>query len=346
MQRILLTKRKRDQFFNNLSKKSKVNLGVLAVRYGMSGRTFRDWRRGKFLPSLEILKAISKDFKIKLPPFKILPQYWYITSKNARKAALARMMLYGPPGTPEGRRKGGLISQQKRRENPEKYRALGCIVPKTFPELSPSKELAELFGIILGDGSITKTQIKISLDRFADSRYASFVAKLINLTIREKPSNFNSKNTIELYLSGVNLVKMLEKMGLKRGNKVAHQVAIPDWIMRDKEYSRACLRGLFDTDGGIYIHKHGNGKWRWNNLGWCFTNYSLPLVANVKKILMSNGIKPRGNEKRVFLYAIPEIRKFMEIIGSSNSKNIDKYQRYMKYSYNYEWKKRKGGRVV
>jgi len=346
VQRILLTKRRRDQFFNNLLEKSQVNLDVLALQYGMSGRTFRDWRRGKFFPSLEILKAISKDFRIKLPLFKVLPRYWYITSENTRKAALAKMALYGPPGTPEGRRKGGLISQRNRRENPEKYRALGCIIPKTFPVLRASKELAELFGIILGDGSITNAQIRISLDRFADNRYATFVAKLIKLTLGEGPSKFNRESTIELYLSGVELIKLLEKMGLERGNKVAHQVKIPEWIMENQNYACACLRGLFDTDGGIYIHKHGRGKWRWNNLGWCFTNHSLPLVVDVKRILVSNGIKPRGDERRVFLYAISEIRKFMEIVGSSNPKNTDKYREYIKYFYNYEWKKGKGGRVV
>lgn len=342
MQRIVLTKKKRDQFFNDLLKKSGVSLDILAGRYDVSGRTFRDWRRGKFFPSLEKLKTISENFRIKLPSFKILPQYWYITSKNARKAALIRAMLYGSPGTPEGRRKGGLISQQNRRENPKKYRALGCTIPKIAPILKPSKKLAELFGIILGDGSITNTQVRISLDRFADREYAFFVAKLVKLVLKEEPSKFNRESTVELYLSGVELVKSLEKMGLKRGNKVVHQIKIPEWIMRNREYARACLRGLFDTDGGLYIHKHGKGKLRWNNLGWCFTNYSLPLMISVKKILEFNGIKPRGNERRIFLYAVPEIRKFMEIIGSSNFKNIDKYQRYMKYSYNYEWKKRKG----
>lgn len=344
MQRITLTERNRNKFFNDLLKSSEFSLDVLAIRYGVSGRTLRDWRRGKFLPSLETLRAISKDFKIKLPPFKMLPQYWYITSGNARRAALIKMALYGPPGTPEGRRMGGLISQRNRRKNPEKYRELGCNIAKTFLPLKPSEKLAELFGIILGDGSISNTQIKISLDRVSDKRYISFVAELVKMTLGEEPSKFNRESTVELYLSGVELVKLLEKNGLERGNKVAHQVKIPEWIMKNQKYSRACLRGLFDTDGGIYIHKHGGG--RWNNLGWCFTNHSLPLVTGVKKILLSNKIKPRGDKRKVFLYAVPEIRKFMNIIGSSNPKNIDKYRQYMKYFYNYEWKKWKGGRVV
>lgn len=346
VQRILFTKRRRDQFFDNLLKKNKVSLDVLAVQYGISGRTFRDWRRGKFLPSLEILRIISRDFKIKLPPLKILPQYWYITSKNARKAALVRMALYGPPGTPNGRRKGGLISQENRRKDPVKYKAFGCIIPKTFPKSEPSKKLAELFGIILGDGSITNAQLKISLDRFADAQYIPFVARLIELTLGEKPSIINRESTTELYLSGVELVRMLEQMGLRRGSKIIHQVAVPKWITGNQEYARACLRGLFDTDGGLYIHKHGRAKYQWNNLGWCFTNRSLPLVIDVKKILITNGIEPHGNHERIFLYAFSEIRKFMEAIGSSNPKNANKYQRYIKHFYNYEWKKRKGGRVV
>lgn len=343
MNRVILTKEGRKRFFNDLSKKSKVSLEVLALQYAISGRTLRDWRRGKFYPSLEILKTISKDFRIKLPPFKTVPQYWYITSENARKAALARMELYGPPGTPEGRRKGGLVSQENRRKNPEKYRALGCNVSKTFLILKKSKFLAELFGIILGDGSISDTQVKITFNRFTDKKYSFFVANLIKLMFGEYPSRYNRKSVIDLCLSGVELVKSLEKMGLKRGNKVVNQVKIPKWIMNNKEYARVCLRGLFDTDGGIYIHKHGNQKSRWNNLGWCFTNYSLPLTSSAREILMSNGIRARGNEKRIFLYAVPEIRKFMERIGSSNPKNIYKYQYYMKHFYNYEWKKRKGG---
>ncbi len=336
MERAVLLKKDRDKFFNDLLEKSKTNLEVLAIRYSISGRTLRDWRRGKFYPSLKILKRISKDFKIKLPSIKVVPQYWYITSENARRAALKRMELYGPPGTPEGRRKGGLVSQENRRKSPEKYRALGCNVPKTFLISKKSKILAELFGIILGDGSITDTQVKITLNRFTDKEYAFFVANLVELSFGEEPSKYNRKSVIDLCVSGVELVKCLEKMGLKKGNKVVNQVEIPKWIMNNKEYSRACLRGLFDTDGGIYIHKHGNEKSRWNNLGWCFTNYSLPLMVDVKEILMFNGIRPRGNDKRIFLYSISEIRKFMETIGSSNPKNINKYQHYVKHFYNYE----------
>lgn len=345
MERAVLTKNDLGQFFASLLKKSELGLEGLAILYGVSGRTLRDWRRGKFLPSAEKVRAMARDFRIKLPSFKTRPNHWSAI-KSSKKAAFARMALYGPPGTPEGRQKGGLTSQRNRRKNPEMYRALGCIIPKTFHVPKRSKALAELFGIFLGDGSITNGQVRVSLDRFADHLYATFVERLMSKTLGERPARFERESTIELYISGVKLVRILEKLGLSRGSKVAHQVRIPQWIMTNRQYAYACLRGLFDTDGGVYIHHHRNKKRQWHNLGWCFTNHSLPLVVDSKAILTLAGITPRGNEKRIFLYAVSEIRRFMETIGSSNPKNTEKYQTYMNKFYNYEWKQRKDAGVV
>ncbi len=335
MERVVLDEKDRKNFFKKLFKKSKLTKLLLARRYGISARTLRDWERGKFKPSLKVVSAMARDFEVSLPKFKAVSRYWYISSEKSRKAALRRVEIHGPPGNLEGRRKGGVVSQKNRRKNPQKYKKMGCVVAKEFADIRPSEKLAELFGIILGDGSISNTQLKITLSRFSDKEYSLFVFNLIKSQLKESPSLIERESTVELYLSGVNLVKKLEKKGLRRGNKIVAQVRVPQWIMKNKRYKRACLRGLFDTDGGLYIHKHG----RWNNLGWCFTSHSLPLIDDVKKILLSINVKPRGNKRRVYLYAVPEIRKFMDNIGSSNPKNNRKYDYYMKRFYNYEWKK-------
>ena len=343
MDRAVLPIRKRVEFFAKLLAKSDAK--ILAKKYRISTRTLRDWKRGKFYPDVDILKNMAKDFGIKLPPFKILPTYWYV-KKYARNGALARMKKYGPPGTPEGRKKGGQISQQKRRENPEYYKQLGCIVPKTFAVLKQDEATAELFGILLGDGGITKDQIRISLDRVADRDYVAYVARLMKKVIGEKPTYHFRTSTTDLMLSGVGLIQVLEQMGLQRGSKIVHQVKIPDWIMTHDNLKFACLRGLFDTDGGFYIHHHSNTRNKWTNLGWSFTNHSLPLVIGCKSILETAGIVPHGDTRRVYLYSVGAMRKFMEIIGSSNPKNIDKYERYMREFYTYEWKNRKGAGAV
>ncbi len=330
MQRAVLTKKDREQFFNNLLEKSKVSLNSIAPRYGISGRTLRDWRRGKFLSSVEKLEAIANDFNLKLPPFKTRSQHWYAI-KGARKGALARMALYGPPGTPEGRKKGGLVSQRNRRENPEKYRVLGCLISKTFLMPDFSKELAELCGILLGDGAITDTQIRVTLNRFTDRKYAFFVAKLMERIIGEKPSKYIQESTVELCLSGVELVKLFEKLGLKRGNKVAQQVNIPKWILKNKIFALSCLRGLVDTDGGVYTHNHVVGGKRYLHFGLCFTSASKPMLDSVHKIFISVGIKAKvQGERRIYIYDMKEVFKYFKIVGSNNPKHKKRLKKYLK----------------
>lgn len=332
VQRIVLTRKGRDQFFSDLIKKSNQSLDVIALQYGVSGHTFRDWRSGKFFPSLEIFKAVAKKFRIKLPPFKILPKYWHVTSENVRRAAFARIKLYGPPGTPEGRQKGGLISQQKRREDPEKYRLLGCIVRKNLKKLlKPSVNLAELLGIILGDGGITNNQIKITLNRKTDKEYAAFVQRLMGRIFGEFPSINKRENVLNITLSGINLVAALENLGLKRGNKVLNQVAIPEWILNNNAYSSACARGLVDTDGGLYFHHHAIKGDKYLNIGLTFTNHSKPIIYGLYKILKENGFSPSiVKDRKIYIYKLEEIKRYFKIIGSSNTKHIKRLNFYLK----------------
>lgn len=110
------------------------------------------------------------------------------------KASNIRMKMYGPPGTPEGRSKGGKISQLKRTLNPEQYRGIGVIVRNSFNYPSESSKLAEFIGIMLGDGGVSKDQIKISLDMNADKEYVIIVMKLIQELFGKKPSLYNRKS--------------------------------------------------------------------------------------------------------------------------------------------------------
>lgn len=255
--------------------------------------------------------------------FKILEPYWYI-KKYAKRGASARQKLYGLLGNKETRQKGGLISQQRRRENPEKYRLLGCIVRKNLKRSpKPCIDLAELLGIILGDGGITNNQIRITLNRKTDKDYAIFVRQLIYKIFGEYPTISKRESVLDLTLSGVNLVEALENLGLKRGNKVLNQVAIPEWILSNNEYSRVCIRGLVDTDGGLYFHHHTTKGIKYFNIGLTFTNHSKPLIHGVYKTLIKNGFSPSlVKNKRIYIYNLEEIKRYFKVIGSNNPKHI------------------------
>lgn len=47
------------------------------------------------------------------------------------------------------------------------------------------------------------------------------------------------------------LVFTLKHWGFPPGNKKRNNVEIPSWIFQRKEYLKACIRGLVDTDGSV-----------------------------------------------------------------------------------------------
>lgn len=303
----------------------------LAKSINVSERTIRDWADGKFTIPQDKALQLERKFRIKiLAEAKTLDAYWYI-KKGARKGALARLKLYGVPGNRETRMKGGLISQQKRKANPGRYRLLGCNVRKRSITLKYSARLAELCGIILGDGGITDYQVRVTLNKNTDADYSFFVTQLFQKVFKEKPSVNDHENVLNVTLSSISYVEALEKIGIYRGNKVKRQASIPVWILVNRNFSRACLRGLMDTDGGVYYHHHTTHGKKYVHFGLTFTNKSGPLVTGVKTILQSLGFKPKiVKNERMYIYDFGEIQKYFKIIGSSNKKHTERLKDYIR----------------
>lgn len=297
----------------------------------ISSRTLRDWVRARYTANLMVSQFLSKKFLVNLPTkSEILEPYWYIR-KIARRGALARQKIYGLLGNRETRRKGGIVSQQMRRKYPEKYRRLGCIVRKKIKPLRPSIHLAELIGILLGDGGLTDTQARITLNRTTDHQYANFVSQLMKRILGEKPSVTRRQNVINLTLSGVSYVESLERLGLRRGNKVKNQVVIPSWIVKNRNYSTACLRGLIDTDGGVYFHHHITHGIPYVHLGLTFTNHSRPLIVGAENILKSHGFSPSVTQhKRLYIYNLGEVKRYFLVVKSHNPKHQKRLKKYLK----------------
>lgn len=327
MSRAKFPKEKQKLFLNTVKQKSGLPWYILAQMCNVSMRSLSDWRREKLTADYHAILVLSRRFKIPTGKVEKLNNYWYI-EKSAPMGGLARVKLYGPPGTTWGRQKGGRISQQRRREDPEKYAKLGCITRKVFARVKRSLLSAELIGIILGDGGLTSSQLTITLHKVDDRLYARFVSSLMTGVLGERPSWHEHKNIIRLIISGVGLVVRLEQLGLKRGNKVLQQVEIPLWIQSNPLFLKACLRGLFDTDGGFYIHRRGPHRIH-KAFGFCFTNHSFPLVNVFYESLLALGVRvKKTTSNKIYIYNFPDIQKFMNVIGSNNPKHTNKLKRY------------------
>ena len=333
MGRVIFSGQDQTDFFRSIVTKSGLNSEELGPLCNVSPRTFRDWQRGKFSIPENALLILVKKFSLALPENIIKVDDYWCATKGARKGALRRLELYGSLGTFEGRIKGGKISQLRRKENPEKYRLLGCNVRKDFKIDEFSIDFAEAAGIILGDGAITYCQTKIFLSSIVDRPYAEFVRLLFERVFGERPSlrERYEKHTLVLFLSGVGLVEELKRNDFTIGNKVRQQVGFPSWVWTNLEFQKACVRGLMDTDGGCYFHKHKTSGLVYGNFGMCFTNKSFPIVQSFAKVLKSVGLKFYlvNGGTQIDIYSFKEIKKYFEIIGSHNQKNIDKYNYYL-----------------
>ena len=316
-----------EKWLGELVGRNHTSVEKIAGICGVSGRTVRDWRRGKYLMTSAAVRKICGHFDVSWPKeVKEIDDYWYVF-KGARKGGLRRVVLYGIPGNIESRKMGGLESQKRRREDPEKYLSLGCNARKSYVLADKSPELAEIVGVILGDGGITDYQVKIFLDLKSDKRYAIFLRKLMENTLGERPSWYNHKykNVIVLCLSGVELVERLESLGLGRGNKVRRQVDVPKWVWDDLEYQKACLRGLVDTDGCVYFHRHWTKGIRYRNMGLNFASASLPLLSSASKIMSNLNIKHFVKKENIFVYDFEEVKKYFKLVGSHNPKQKAKF---------------------
>ncbi|MCX6738182.1 MAG: hypothetical protein NTY11_02095 [Candidatus Parcubacteria bacterium] len=307
---------------------SRIGVEDAAKLCNLSKRTIRDWRRGKFSMDLDSLKKLCRKSEVIFPKNVILKNdYWY-TKNFSSAGGIAVYKKYGRiGGDPEYRKKRWYKWwYEKGQYNSKIISAVNFIKKPKF-----SENLAEFVGIVLGDGSITQRQITISLNAIDDRDFGKFVVSLIKRLFDVPVGTYYKKegNVINYSVSRSELVRFcVEKLGLKKGNKIKQQVDIPDWIKRNSKYSIACVRGLFDTDGCVFTHSYkSNGK-SYSYKKLAFTSYSNPLRKSVFNILKKNKLNPRMFDNRdIRIDSIKDVKAYFDIFGSHNPKHLKRYKR-------------------
>lgn len=321
-------------FLKAVKEKSKNNYDFIASVIEISGRSLRDWVNEKTLGDKEKLVKLSKLFKVTLPKILEEREDWWSGRVNGSVGAKARFLKHGIVATQKGRKLGGINSQINRKNNPEYYRSLGCKVAKVFKKPGKSELLAEWIGIVLGDGSLTNDQCQISLDLKTDKNYSEIVLKNLEelFDISAGIFEYPKQSLIRLIISGVGFVKMMKLFGLKTGNKVVHQVGIPEWITKNKDYYRSCVKGLFDTDGGSFTHLHRIKNYKYRHFGLTFTSASKPLMKGFENYLKQENIRYSVKDDHLFIYAVDDVKKFFETVKPNNTKHFDRFQKHMSVS--------------
>lgn len=219
-----------------------------------------------------------------------------------------------------GRKKGGMNSK-------------GRIKKIKMP--SDSEELAEFYGIMLGDGNSHKTNyynsrydkrgtymIRIVGDSNLDNNYLTnyvkpLIEKLFLVNVRQ--GIFKNSNAMFIEVHGCELIDFLEKKGFVSGNKIKNKLRIPFWIRNNNKLLQKCLRGLYDTDGSVYKLTNQN------SFQFCFTNANVSLLKDVRNSLLKLGINcSKISNKDLYITKKSELRKFLKLIGFNNDRHLKK----------------------
>ncbi|MEK6792402.1 MAG: LAGLIDADG family homing endonuclease [Nanoarchaeota archaeon] len=131
------------------------------------------------------------------------------------------------------------------------------------------------------------------------------------------------------------IIAFKQQLGLPLGKKL--ELEIPKEFSNKKELLVACIRGIFDTDGGVYLEKKNNKLYPRVYI----STISVKLAKQISEILNSLDLNatyyvsnhPNGNRLisyKVEVRGIKMLNKFFKIINPQNPKHQSKYASFLK----------------
>lgn len=245
-----------------------------------------------------------------------------------------------------GKVKGGKAAYLKNIEKFKEGRKLKKIHTKieiekllsSFSSLKLSPEICELAGTFIGDGCFNVYKNKLYHIEFAgDIRYdlpyyKERIIPIIKSIIPDakphiyKPSS--RENAVRIVIYSRKLFYFLKVFLEFTPGKKTYTVKIPEKIKNSGEENiRATLRGIFDTDGGITFDKRKSYRSPYPRIS--LTTASKNLFEDVKSYLSKHfqlyTLFVRNRQVyKIEIYGIEQLRKWMNLIGFSNKRHLNK----------------------
>ena len=208
----------------------------------------------------------------------------------------------------------------------------------SFSSIELSNSLCELAGAFIGDGCFNHYSNKVYHIEFAgDKRYdLPYYNKFIIPTIKKivpeiKPhfyKSFKKENAIRIVFYSRRLFYFLKEFFNFIPGRKAHIIFIPEKISSSKdEYMRFAIRGIFDTDGGVFLDKRKSYNSFYPRI------YIQTVSERLHKQLYSylsmyfkiySAFDFKRQIYKIEIYGIEQLRKWMSLIGFSNKRHLDK----------------------
>ena len=202
---------------------------------------------------------------------------------------------------------------------------------------------AELYGALLGDGCLCKHFSKRDIAYRYIVQYTGHIRETHYYTEIIRPlyerefglSGYiyqRKKYNATIYtILNRKVFDYFRSEGFPQGKK--NNISIPESILTHNEFSIACVRGIFDTDGSIYrrYSKQYEGHTRvYDYKVIQIKMNSEEVIHQIKAILYRNGILSNSiiKDKKCSVLRITkqaEIAKFFNMISPRNQHHIERY---------------------
>ena len=118
------------------------------------------------------------------------------------------------------------------------------------------------------------------------------------------------------------LVDFFAGIGIPAGNKKKNQSTIPHWVYESDGCLRACLRGLIDTDGSVFLMSRKDP----HLLRISFVNNNKTLLEDTRTAFIQLGFHPSiiVHNRQFFISRKGDIQKYLNEIGFANKKHLDR----------------------
>ncbi|MEK6896225.1 MAG: LAGLIDADG family homing endonuclease [Nanoarchaeota archaeon] len=320
----------RNYLFDSVKISFNLSWKGLRGKFGIPKSTLEHYRNGScFIPEslfVRLIEFLSEADKIKVSSnIEKLPDN-FGQVMGGKKAYLINFKKFD-----EGRKTG--------LKNIKRYHKIeDSSFKDSLASLQLSHSICQCVGAFIGDGCFNLYNNKLYHIEFAgDRRYdVQYYNELIIPTFKSvvpdlKPhiySSYGKVNGVRIVFYSKDLFNFFKHgFGFVPGKK-AHTIAIPDRIMQSKdELVRATIRGIFDTDGCVFIDKRKSYKLYYPRIA--LQTVSKDLYNQLVSYLSRHfSLYNTFNEKRqiyiIEIYGINQVKRWMDLIGFSNERHLDR----------------------
>jgi DNA-binding transcriptional regulator WhiA len=191
----------------------------------------------------------------------------------------------------------------------ERMKRLG-IIKSSYPPFKRDGDLAELIGVVLGDGNIYKhlrtEELRISSNS-EDKGFIKRYERLVNLVFKKKPKLKKVKSSncvcVRIYQKFIS-----KRLGVPTGARKNLDIKIPKWIFKNRKYLKRYLRGLYEAEGSFCVHKP---TYTYKLL---FSNRNKSLLDNVYRSLKILGFHPHKSKYQIQISKKEEVYRIKNLI--------------------------------